>query len=125
MNTVANAYLFAAVFSQLSIFTADYLRHNCQDGWCRKYIWVAHSYSNCNKLLELVIHTYKLAPLHRFNLSYCGAAVYNHWSELVNWTGGLTLKIIVTHFNETHYSMNSHGNHDALASGHTIINAII
>ena len=28
-------------------------------------------------------------------------AVYNNWTGLVNWTGGLTLKIIFTLFNKT------------------------
>ena len=29
-------------------------------------------------------------------------AVYNHWTGLVDWTGGLTLKIIFMFSNNTH-----------------------
>ena len=37
-------------------------------------------------------------------------AVYNHWTGLVDWTAGLTLKIIFTLSNETHPPV---GLHDA------------
>ena len=44
VNTVAKARLFAAVFSQLTIFTADCLRHPIQDDEYRNHMGVAHSY---------------------------------------------------------------------------------
>ena len=67
ISYVAKARLSTAVFSQLSIFTADYLWHLIQmgggggGGWCRNHMGVAHSY----KLLVIVI------PNSKQNESVC------------------------------------------------------
>ena len=41
----------------------------------------------------------------------CLWAVYNHWTGLVDWTGGLTLKSIFMASNKTHWPV---GLYDAL-----------
>ena len=47
-------------------------------------------------------------------------AIYNHWAGLVNWTGGLTLKIIFALFNKT-YSPVVMWKLFSLLSAHTVM----
>ena len=68
ISYVAKACLFTAVFSQLSIFTADCLRHPIQMAGVET-IWELHTLSVINKLLIQKTHfvysyTYQLLPLH-------------------------------------------------------------
>jgi len=44
---------------------------------------------------------YKIV-LSQLNFDLINLAVYNHWTGLVDWTGGLTLKIIFTLLNNTY-----------------------
>ena len=41
-------------------------------------------------------------------------AIYNHWTGLVDWAGGLTLKIIFILYNETQSPVVLYGNPAAL-----------
>ena len=56
---------------------------------------------------------------------HTNAAVYNYWTGLVDWTGGMTLKIIFTLSNETHMPMEWCGTLSFLCSYTVVLEQII
>ena len=48
------------------------------------------------------------------SIYYIATAIYNHWTGLVDWTGGLMLKIIFMLSNDTHSPLELCGSPAAL-----------
>ena len=46
------------------------------------------------KWCAVVTQGLRVTPMKEAHAGSYAAGVYNHWTGLVNWTGGLTIKII-------------------------------